>query len=89
MWVLHTGTFGINWDKDNYLPKLRAWRPDYVLWRKDGAPVPRGWWGHLLAPPHSEKVYEDQATLIWKLPPAHSRFSGPFVIIIASRATRR
>ena len=67
MWVLHTGTFGVNYERDNFLPKLRKWRPDYVIWRLNGLTVPRGW-GKWLAL-HAKTVFLDSATWIWQIEP--------------------
>ena len=63
----HIGTFGASVRREDYVASLRACRPDYVFWRKDCAVVPRGLGCELAL--RCDIVYQDQAVLIWKLPP--------------------
>jgi hypothetical protein len=62
---LHRGTFGLPVPGEVYSKALMRFKPAYILWRKNKAPIPRGYGGPLKA--QSETVYSDSVCEIWKL----------------------
>ncbi|HYF50965.1 MAG TPA: hypothetical protein VEJ63_16245 [Planctomycetota bacterium] len=63
--ALHRGTFGRVMDPQVYSTALLYFRPQYVFWKKDSAPVGRGFGSALRR--HARTVYEDDHCEIWEL----------------------